>query len=72
MKASLSAVLLGFAVASFGVPVTAQGAQDEAAMRDCFRKHGNLMDKPAMRNMRACWRAHGYLMQRSKAVLQPG
>lgn len=27
----------------------------------CFRRHGHLMDKPAVRNERVCWQAHGYL-----------
>jgi hypothetical protein len=30
----------------------------------CFAKHGQLMEKPALRNERACWQAHGYLMER--------
>ena len=33
-------------------------------METCFRMHGQLMDKPALRNVQACWRAHGYLMGR--------
>jgi hypothetical protein len=31
---------------------------------ECFAKHGQLMDKPAIRNERACWQAHAYLMER--------
>jgi len=29
-------------------------------MEECFRQHGHLMDKPAVRNVRACWMAHAY------------
>jgi hypothetical protein len=40
-------------------------AQSLAALRaECFLKHGNLMEKPALRNERACWQAHAYLMER--------
>jgi hypothetical protein len=36
-----------------------------AAQRaECFAKHGQLMEKPAVRNERACWQAHAYLMER--------
>ena len=31
---------------------------------ECFAKHGQLMEKPAIRNERACWQAHAYLMER--------
>lgn len=61
MKALLSVAVMLFAASS--AISFAQGAQDEAALKDCFRKHGNLMDKPAVKNMRDCWRTHGYKMQ---------
>ncbi len=51
MKAILTAALLA--------------AQSESAMQDCFKKHAQLMDKPAVKNMRDCWRTHGHLMGRS-------
>ena len=70
MKALLSITVVGFAIAFFSL--TARGAQTsetdrglEEAMKDCFRKHGQLMDKPAVKNMRDCWRVHGYKMQKS-------
>ena len=44
---------------------SALAAQSESAMRDCFNKHAQLMDKPSVKNVRDCWRAHGHLMQRS-------
>ena len=72
MKGLLSITVLGFAIASSAISLTAQGAQKpetdqarEEAMKDCFRKHGQLMDKPAVKNMRDCWRVHGYKMERS-------
>ena len=34
------------------------------AKEDCFRRHGSLMEKPAIKNERACWSAHAYLMGR--------
>ena len=47
--------------------VSAQAASlsGEAARRaECFAQHGQLMEKPAIRNERACWQAHAYLMER--------
>ena len=35
-----------------------------ARRAECFTKHGQLMEKPAIRNERACWQAHAYLMER--------
>jgi hypothetical protein len=40
-------------------------AQDQAAIEDCFKKHGQLMDKPALRNPRDCWQTHRHMMQAS-------
>ena len=37
----------------------------DAQLRDCFSKHSQLMEKPALRNLITCWRAHGYGMDRS-------
>jgi hypothetical protein len=62
MKAILTTatVVIAFA-SSTALPAT----QSEPAMQDCFKKHAQLMDKPAVKNMRDCWRTHGYLMARS-------
>ncbi len=62
MKASIIAAILAVAFASSAVSLA---AQSEAVMQDCFRKHAQLMDKPAVKNPRDCWRVHGYLMERS-------
>ena len=62
MKALLIAATLVIAFASSAALLA---AQSESAMEDCFKKHGQLMDKPAVKNMRACWRTHGHLMGRS-------
>jgi hypothetical protein len=35
-----------------------------ARRAECFAMHGQLMEKPALRNERACWQAHAYLMDR--------
>jgi hypothetical protein len=63
MKALLTVAVVVLAASS--AVSFAQDAQTEAAMKDCFCKHGNLMDKPAVKNMRDCWRTHGYKMERS-------
>jgi len=62
MKALLTTITLVFA---FAFAAAALAAQNEAAMQDCFNKHAQLMDKPAVKNVRDCWRMHGYLMGRS-------
>ena len=62
MKVLVTAVISAIALVSFGVSAA---TQSEPAMQDCFKKHAQLMDKPAVKNMRDCWRMHGYLMQRS-------
>lgn len=36
-------------------------SRDKEKVTECFRRHGDLMDKPALKNERVCWRAHGYL-----------
>ena len=35
-----------------------------AQWAECFLKHGNLMERPALRNERACRQVHAYLMER--------
>ena len=62
MKASIIAAVLAVAFASSAVSLA---AQSEAAMQECFKKHAQLMDKPAVKNPRDCWRMHGHLMERS-------
>ncbi len=62
MKAFLSAATLVVAIGSSAALLAAQG---DSAMQDCFSKHAQLMDKPAVKNARDCWRMHGYLMGRS-------
>ena len=62
MKALLTTVTLVFA---FAFAAASLATQSEAAMQDCFKKHAQLMDKPAVKNMRDCWRMHGHLMGRS-------
>ena len=61
MKVLLIAAISLIALASFEVSFAAQGG---SAMQDCFKKHAQMMDKPAVKNERDCWRMHGYLMQR--------
>jgi hypothetical protein len=58
-----------FAVATLAVTfassATLLAAQSESAMQECFNKHAQLMDKPAVKNPRDCWRMHGHLMGKS-------
>ena len=62
MKAIFIAAILTIGFASSAISIA---AESESAMRDCFRKHAQLMAKPAVKNMRDCWRTHGHLMERS-------
>lgn len=62
MKASITTAIM---VIAFALSAASLAPQSEAAMRDCFSKHAQLMDKPAPKNLRDCGRAHGYLMERS-------
>ena len=55
-------LMLGSAYPAFAAgnnEVQARSAQIQA----CFRMHGELMDKPALRNPQDCWRVHGFLMK---------
>ncbi|OZB55711.1 MAG: hypothetical protein B7X43_00255 [Thiomonas sp. 15-63-373] len=54
----LGAAYPAFAAGSNGVQAR------EAQIQACFRMHGQLMDKPAVRNPLDCWREHGFLMQK--------
>ena len=61
--------LLPFIVLMAGIAGAQAGSvgtdQSLAAQRAaCFLKHGNLMEKPALKNERACWQVHAYLMER--------
>lgn len=62
MKTILSAAVL---VVAFASSAALLAAQSESAMQECFNKHAQLMDKPAVKNPRDCWRVHGHLMGRS-------
>ena len=62
MKALLTAATL---VIAFGSSAALLAAQSESATQDCFKKHAQLMSKPAVKNPRDCWHTHGYLMERS-------
>jgi len=44
MKALLTAATL---VIAFASSATLLAAQNDSAMQDCFKKHAQLMDKPA-------------------------
>jgi len=62
MKTLLAAATLAIAITSSAALLA---AQSESAMQNCFNKHAQLMEKPALKNMRDCWRTHGYMMARS-------
>ena len=61
---------LGIAAISLaGVMGNAQAMPNEPSvqqMQNCFKVHGQLMERPAVRNLYDCWRAHGYLMKDQK------
>lgn len=63
MRAILMAIMAGLALTlshlAFAETDSAQGAK----MERCFRAHGQMMDKPTVKNPRACWQAHGYLTE---------
>ena len=61
-KLAVTAVVLGVLSTWSYVAFAEQDSSLTRAMRECFRSHAQLMDKPAVKNMRACWRAHGYRM----------
>ena len=55
--------VLAVAVA-LGASSAVLAAADEAAMEDCFKKHSQMMHKPAVKNVRDCWQTHRHLMQK--------
>lgn len=57
MKALFTAATL---VIAFASPVALLASPSESAMQECFKKHSQLMDKPAVKNPRDCWRVHGH------------
>lgn len=60
MKILLIAFITSIAlVSSYGAWANAEALHN--AQEKCFRAHGNLMDKPSVKNPITCWRAHGYL-----------
>ena len=64
MKKLLPIMLCLAGVASGCVTSAAVDPSLATQKEECFRLHGHLMDKPAVRNERACWMAHAYLMER--------
>jgi hypothetical protein len=56
------ALLAGIASAQ---AASLSGEASLAARRaECFAKHGQLMENPALCNEHDCWRVHAYLMDR--------
>lgn len=62
MKPSIIAAVLALA---FAYPAVSLAAQSETAKDDCFKKHAQIMSKPAVKNPRDCWSTHGHLMEKS-------
>lgn len=60
---------IAFAAALGAILVIPAHAARDAGTKErkeaCFKLHGKLMDKPAIRTVDACWRVHGYLMKRT-------
>jgi hypothetical protein len=64
MNKLLPAFVLLAGVAS-AQAVSPSGEASLAARRaECFAKHGQLMEKSAIRNEYDCWQVHAYLMDR--------
>ena len=57
-----SLLILGSAYPAFAAGNNGVQAR-EAQIQACFRMHGQLMDKPALRNWQDCWWVHGFLMK---------
>lgn len=66
MNKRLVASLAAIAPILLGAAPFAHAADSALAaeMRECLRRHGLLMDKPALRNEQRCWQAHGRLIDR--------
>ena len=64
MNKLLPAFVLLVGIASCQAASLSSEASLAARRAECFAKHGQLMEKPAVRNERACWQAHAYLMER--------
>jgi hypothetical protein len=64
MNKLLPAFVLLAGIASAQAASLSGEASLVARRAECFAKHGQLMEKPAIRNERACWQAHAYLMER--------
>jgi hypothetical protein len=62
MKKLLPFVLLLAGIASAQAATVSADAIPKA---DCFRLHGQLMEKPALKNEGTCWYVHSYLMNRT-------
>ena len=59
----LKTLIVSSLVMALGAANAAHDPVLEKKMRECFEKHGQLMEKPAVRNMYDCYRVHGYLMK---------
>lgn len=64
MSKLLLAFVLLVGIASAQAASISSEASLAARRAECFAKHGQLMEKPAIRNERDCWRVHAYLMDR--------
>lgn len=65
MKKLLVASVTAIAAILSGSALLAHAAEDAALaaeIRECFRLHKLLMDKPAVKNERRCWQAHAHLI----------
>ena len=64
MNKLLPAFLLLAGIASAHAASISGDSSLAARRAECFARHGQLMEKPAIRNERDCWRVHAYLMDR--------
>lgn len=61
----LSKLLVALILAAgFSAAFAAHDPQLAEKMRICFEKHGQIMEKPSIKNLQDCYRVHGYLMKK--------
>ncbi len=62
MQKRLGAVILSLVTIATALSYAQADQAKQKAMEECFRKHAQLMSKPALQQLQPCWQAHGHLM----------
>jgi hypothetical protein len=63
MRKLLAIVLVGSSALMLNQVFAATDSDLATKMKECFQKHGQMVEKPSIRNERDCYRVHGYLRQ---------